>query len=152
MPPPIVRKLVLLILNVFIDLLNSLTHLSYINGSHIPASLILLAHSGFSGSWTICCISHYPRLGTDVCFIFKSCVYVYASVCMCPRRSEVLDPFEAGVHVCMCMPVYACAHGGQRCWISLKPEFTCRCKLPDVKTELESSARRPDALFFGPIN
>lgn len=99
MPPPIVRKLVLLILNVFIDLLNSLTRLLYINGSHIPASLILLAQSGFSGSWTICCISHYPRLGTDVCFIFKSRVYVFASVCMCPQRSEVLDLLEARVYM-----------------------------------------------------
>lgn len=53
--------------------------------------------------------------------------------------------------MCVCMPVCACAHGGQRYWISLKLEFTGRCKLPDVKTELGSSARGPDALFFGPI-
>lgn len=30
----------------------------------------------------------------------------------------------------------------------MKLEFTGRCKLPDVKTELGSSARGPDALFF----
>lgn len=152
MPPPIVRKLALLLLNVFIDLLNSLTCLLHINGSHIPASLILLAQSGFSGSWAICCIPHYPPLGTDVCFIFKSRVYVCRCVHVSMEVRGAGSLWSWSSCVCVYMPVCVCAHGGQRYWISLKLKFTGRCKLPDVKTELGSSARGPDTLFFGPIN
>lgn len=108
MPPPIVRKLALLLLNVFIDLLNSLTCLLHINGSHIPASLILLARSGFSGSWAICCIPHYPPLGTDVCFIFKSRVYVCrcVHVSMEVRGAGSLWSWSSCVCVCVCQCVH----------------------------------------------